>query len=61
MKKYSGITFSLATGLCGLTAQISHITQQPRSFSLVVRLGDLQPISPSSLAAKVLKKDNRIP
>ena len=23
MKKYSGITFSLATGLCGLAAQIS--------------------------------------
>ena len=41
MKKYSGITFSLATGLCGLAAQISPHNPAAKEFSLVVRLGGL--------------------
>ena len=62
MKKYSGITFSLATGLCGLAAQISpHNPAAKEFFPWLSGWVDLQPISPSSLAAKVLKKDNKIP
>ena len=63
MKKYSGITFSLATGLCGLAAQISPHNPAAKEFFPGCQAGwTCSPlVSPSSLAAKVLKKDNRIP
>ena len=62
MKKYSGITFSLATGLCGLAAQISPHNPAAKEFFPGCQAGwTCSPLVHPAWQPRYLNKDNRIP